>query len=115
MDHDRMADLNLTEILKTALDTAIGLLVGTLLTLLTRVSKKQYDELVRKVDDHHSHVSGRLNEIERENRNAATEGDLHALRAELRSDLDKAVSSLKQDFASQIRDLREDLRLSRNH
>src|SRR5262249_35972017 len=90
-----MADANLTtEIARNGVDSAVkvlaGLVIGWLITLLTRVSKKEFNALVARVDQNQAANNQKLSDIEKASKNVATEQDLRDLRTELRGDFQKA-------------------------
>src|SRR5262249_32937142 len=109
----KMSDFNLTEIIRSGFDTVVKLIaggvIGSLITLLTRVSKKEHAALVKRLDDSNAAMTARIADLEKGHRDVATEADLR----ELKADLEKKLDGLNATFTNQIMRVREDLRLSR--
>src|SRR5262249_5085222 len=120
----KMSDFNLTEIVRSGLDTVVKLIaggvIGSLITLLTRVSKKEHAALVKRMDDSNAAMTARIAELEKGHRDVATEADLRDVKAELKNDFQKALDTVNANFTtqmsglySQLDALRADLRLSK--
>jgi hypothetical protein len=105
-----MMDLGFKDILTGALDTAIGLIVGgaiaALFVLLRRVSKKDFEALLQRVQN-----------LETDRLKLATKEDIAQVKTDIRDSeekTEKAIKGLKEDFSKSLDSLKSDTAMRQN-